>query len=272
MKALIISGIAAGISFVLALVMVFSLIKIGGKSKDYSTGKKIRLTFLAWLFFFIFGAFGYFGIYYHSAPAAGKYMSSSESVEVRSIKGGYLFDGYGKSDVLIFYPGAKVDEKAYAPIMHRLAENGVDCIVAKMPVHMAFLKREAADTFIGSYPYENWYIGGHSLGGAMACIYSASHRGAVKGIVLLASYPSVKLAEGLKLCIIRGSRDTVINKGAYDESRGLWTKDAVEVVIEGGNHSQFGSYGLQKGDTEASVSEEEQWDIAADAILKTIKE
>ena len=39
-----------------------------------------------------------------------------------------------------------------------------------------------------------------------------------------------------------------------------------ETVIEGGNHAQFGSYGLQKGDGEAALTAEEQQDRTLRAI------
>lgn len=38
------------------------------------------------------------------------------------------------------------------------------------------------------------------------------------------------------------------------------------VVIEGGNHAQFGNYGEQKGDTPADISPQEQQSQTVDAI------
>ena len=38
------------------------------------------------------------------------------------------------------------------------------------------------------------------------------------------------------------------------------------VAIDGGNHAQFGHYGKQKGDPDATISREEQQRIAVDAI------
>ena len=40
--------------------------------------------------------------------------------------------------------------------------------------------------------------------------------------------------------------------------------------IEGGNHAQFGNYGLQEGDGTATMSREEQQTIAAEAMLAFI--
>ncbi|EMR73979.1 hypothetical protein MCGE09_00658, partial [Thaumarchaeota archaeon SCGC AB-539-E09] len=43
------------------------------------------------------------------------------------------------------------------------------------------------------------------------------------------------------------------------------------VLIEGGNHAQFGEYGAQNGDGIATIGSEEQQKIVIEAILKTLK-
>lgn len=42
--------------------------------------------------------------------------------------------------------------------------------------------------------------------------------------------------------------------------------------ITGGNHGYFGSYGMQKGDNEATVSNEEQINAAANVTIEFIEE
>ena len=44
----------------------------------------------------------------------------------------------------------------------------------------------------------------------------------------------------------------------YNDSHDSLPADATFVVIDGGNHAQFGSYGFQPGDHEASISPQEQ--------------
>ncbi|MCF0238629.1 MAG: hypothetical protein HUK24_08520 [Sphaerochaetaceae bacterium] len=41
-----------------------------------------------------------------------------------------------------------------------------------------------------------------------------------------------------------------------------------EFVIEGGNHSGFGSYGHQKGDGISTITKEEQWEITVKQIVE----
>ena len=43
---------------------------------------------------------------------------------------------------------------------------------------------------------------------------------------------------------------------------------SMKYVIEGGNHAQFGNYGKQKGDGEASVSDVKQQQETVEIILQ----
>ena len=63
-----------------------------------------------------------------------------------------------------------------------------------MPFNLAVLNSNAADKVMSKFNnIENWYIGGHSLGGAMAASYAAKHQDNLKGVVLLAAYPTKEL-------------------------------------------------------------------------------
>ena len=52
-----------------------------------------------------------------------------------------------------------------------------------------------------------------------------------------------------------------------DEKKSLMPNNTEYVMIEGGNHSQFGYYGLQSGDNVAKITREEQQSIV---ILHTV--
>ena len=51
----------------------------------------------------------------------------------------------------------------------------------------------------------------------------------------------------------------------------LFVEYGDKVVIEGGNHAQFGDYGIQFNDGVAKISKEEQLDITIREILKFLK-
>ena len=206
--------------------------------------------------------------------AVGAYVSDLQ-VEERILEGGDLAFGTGDEEYgLIFYPGAKVDEKAYVPLMEELASNGVFCVVCKMPLHLALLKQNAADGIIEAFPgIGHWYIGGHSLGGVISASYLAKHADDFEGIVLLGAYSITDLSEtDLEALLLYGSEDGVLNMKKYEENRRNLPADTRETVLEGGCHAYFGMYGEQRGDGEASISNADQVMLSAQEILNLIKD
>jgi pimeloyl-ACP methyl ester carboxylesterase len=158
---------------------------------------------------------------------------------------------------LIFYPGARVDPRAYAPAAHALAAQGYQVVIVPMPLNFAIFGTGKADEVIKAYPdVQHWAIGGHSLGGAMAASYAYSHPGAVDGLVFWAAYPGSNnsLANSdLKVTSIYGTRDGLATQAKIDASRPLLPADTRWVAIEGGDHAQFGWYGPQSGDNPATI-------------------
>lgn len=197
--------------------------------------------------------------YYHAADV-GLRALESDGVTVEKTDFGWFFDGPAADAALIFYPGAKVDESAYAPLLHRLAERNMDVFLVKMPFHLAFFGINKADGILDGYDYAHWYIGGHSLGGVMAVEYASSHD--LEGIILLASYPTKAVDEPILL--LYGTDDGVLNMDRVEEASRFGTVETA--VIEGGNHANFGNYGEQAGDGDAAISAEEQQEQTVSAI------
>lgn len=73
--------------------------------------------------------------------------------------------------------------------------------------------------------------------------------------------------ENLTVLSIYGSEDGVLNIGKVAEGKAIVCGEYRELVIEGGNHAQFGSYGEQAGDGKAKISAAEQWQRTAEFIL-----
>jgi hypothetical protein len=173
---------------------------------------------------------------------------------------------------LIFYPGARVDPKAYAPPMRELAENGYFAVITPMPLNFAILATGKANDVIAAHPeIEQWYIAGHSLGGASAAIYADQNPEAVEGVAFWAAFPpnGNSLADQPELGVtsIYGTLDGLATVDDIAASIPLMPSDAVLVPIEGGNHAQFGWYGAQQGDNPATISREEQQRQVVDATL-----
>ena len=164
---------------------------------------------------------------------------------------------------LIFYPGGKVEETAYLPLLERIRQGGVTVVLFKMPFRLAVFGIHAADKVYDAVPaVSRWYIGGHSLGGAMASSYVAGNEDKLSGLILLGAYP-VNDSPINTLCIY-GSEDIML-----DTAKLMGAANVLK--IEGGNHAQFGNYGPQEGDGVATMSREEQQRLTAEAILKLVE-
>ncbi len=212
----------------------------------------------------------YTGQYYHADQRAYDKLVSNETVKVFRTDYGYFFDGPSEEEAFIFYPGAKVEETAYAPLCRELADAGIDVCLVKMPFHLAFFGMNAAEDIMAEYDYTHWYLGGHSLGGAIAASFAAKHAEGLDGLILLAAYSASHQSDTLMTLLIYGSQDEVLDHEKYQESLKNLPGVYTEYVIEGGNHAQFGSYGPQKGDGTPLISAEQQIDETVRAILAFI--
>lgn len=161
---------------------------------------------------------------------------------------------------LVFYPGGRVDYRSYAPQMHDIAAQGYLVIIAPMPLSLAvFAPGQAADIIAAHPEIEHWAIAGHSLGGAMAANFIYTHPQAAEGLALWAAYPADNnslASHTLPVTSIYGTNDGAA--ATLAASRTLLPPQTRWIVITGGNHAQFGSYGAQPGDGVATISAEEQ--------------
>lgn len=163
---------------------------------------------------------------------------------------------------ILFYPGAKVEAEAYLPLLDQLRNAGYTCFLAEMPFNMAIFDSDAAADIITAHPdIHHWYLAGHSMGGAMASSYAADHPDELDGLILLGAYLYGDYPTADTLTIYGSLNTSVAEEVDYSEN---------VVVIDGGNHAQFGNYGPQKGDPAASISADEQQAQTVTAICDFI--
>lgn len=170
----------------------------------------------------------------------------------------------------IFYPGGKVDPRAYASLAQAIAKRGFLVVIVPMPLNLAVLDPEAGKEVVRAFPsVDVWALGGHSLGGAMAA-QAVSTTSLYRGLVLMAAYanPPADLSDRRNLyCLsLTGSQDRVLSKEKYLANMKLLPPNTVHQEINGGNHGQFGSYGPQEGDGQATVSPASQESTTAKLI------
>jgi hypothetical protein len=196
----------------------------------------------------------YASVYYRADALALKVLQNNPSIGTQDNL--TILSPANPSDTaLIFYPGAKVEAIAYLPILEKITQtSNITCILVKMPFNLAIFDANAADEVIAQFPeIKNWYIGGHSLGGAMASNFASGNQDKVKGLILLGAYVYGDYPPENALTIYGSFNTSVAEQIDYSDNI---------VVIEGGNHAQFGNYGKQAGDPDATISSEVQQNIA----------
>ncbi|GAA4062842.1 alpha/beta hydrolase [Amphibacillus indicireducens] len=220
---------------------------------------KITLTTVISLVLIITaGFFIYVSNYYHAEEVALAVMKNGKNLEVQDDY--IVLSPSSPSDTgMIFYPGGKVEHLAYLPMMEKItAQTGITTILVKMPFNLAVFGASKADQVIEQFPdLTDWYIGGHSLGGAMASDYASKNQTKVDGLILMGAYIYGDYPSDRTLTIYGTLETDVAQEIDYTDN---------VVAIEGGNHAQFGHYGKQKGDPDATVSREDQQRIAVEAI------
>jgi hypothetical protein len=222
-------------------------------------GKRLGVWVLALLLVASSVTVGYFGTPFHGTDDSVSAVESNPEVTVTEHDGTYtLAPRSGQSETgLVFYPGARVHPDAYLAALAPLVSGAnVTVVVPKAPLNLAVLDQGAASPYVTDADIQNWYVGGHSLGGAMACRFARANPGAVDGVVLFAAYCDQDISEtGLDVLSVTGSADTVLDREAYQRNLDNLPADATVREIPA-NHTQFGSYRGQRGDDPSGVAYE----------------
>ncbi len=174
---------------------------------------------------------------------------------------------------LVFQPGARVDPRAYVPLLTRVSAAGVLVVVVKQPLAIGFTAIGAPGDVIEDHPdIESWTVGGHSLGGVAASSYAADHPDQVDGLLLWASYPLDPLTgrDDLRVTSVSGTRDGLATPADIDASRADLPATASFVAVEGAVHAFFGDYGTQTGDGSPTISRREAQEAIADASIELV--
>jgi hypothetical protein len=130
-------------------------------------------------------------------------------------------------------------------------------------MNLAIFNIKGADKVFSAFSdIENWYLMGHSLGGAMASQYAEKNYYKISGLILLGAYPLNDAA--VDTLVIYGSEDV-----GLDRDKLIGVENQYE--IEGGNHSFFGNYGenrsSQKRDGKTTITREKQQNITIEIFM-----
>ena len=218
---------------------------------------------------------------YRASGDARAALTSSPSVSVSQQDGYWRFQPQRRSEVgLLFFPGALVDPVAYAPLLRAVAERGHSAVLIQVPRRGAFGGADSPEV-VSRYVRAlretaaaggatTWVAAGHSLGGVITAKVARAAPPEIAGIVLIGtSHPRDFSLAHLQIPVTQvcGTRDTVADVDKVLAARRNLPASLTIVEIDGGNHSQFGSYGFQPGDWPATISRAEQQRRTVDAIV-----
>lgn len=227
-------------------------------------GRNTVIALLALLIILSIISFIYVGDFYEASSYVNEIISeNSDRIEVTAnLTIIHPIESLEEEIGIIFYPGGKVEAISYMPLLIKLSDLGVTCILVDMPFNLAVFDINAANEVYSLYPeIDKWYLAGHSLGGAMASSYMEKYFNEVEGLILLGAYP-----------INEADVNTLAVYGTYDiklDIEKVLLADEVFEIIDG-NHANFGDYGVQEGDGIALISREEQQKQTVDKIKEFI--
>lgn len=186
----------------------------------------------------------------------------------------------GRRAALVFICGSGVAAAAYAPLLRPIAESGYAVFVVKLPYRFAPLESHKlaalarVTAVMAAHPrVARWVVAGHSLGGALAARLLRSHAKALSAAVLVGTtHPKDDDLSSLKLPLTKvfASNDGIAPRERVLANRTLLPKHTRWVEVIGGNHSQFGRYGHQLFDGEASISREQQEGMTRAALVDAL--
>jgi pimeloyl-ACP methyl ester carboxylesterase len=175
----------------------------------------------------------------------------------------------------VIYPGGGVDARAYAPTAQEIARKGILTIIVPMPGKFALDAYDRITDVIRAHPeIADWHLGGHSLGGVAATQYESTDPGTLTGLILWAAYGSVEydiVSSSTPVTVIHGTEDGLATMQDVKEGEAYLPAHTKYITLEGANHAQFGYYGEQAGDGEATINKEKQQQLVVEFTLEAIE-
>ncbi|MGB8233690.1 MAG: alpha/beta hydrolase, partial [Methanobacterium sp.] len=74
-----------------------------------------------------------------------------------------------------------------------------------------------------------------------------------------------------KALSIRGSLDGLATSKEISDNLNKFPVNTTFITIDGGNHANFGNYGMQVGDNNSTITREEQQNLTVGYILEFLK-
>ena len=136
--------------------------------------------------------------------------------------------------------------------------------------------RQALEIMDTNTTIQYWTVGGHSRGAAIASRFASLHGESFDGLILIGtSHPKEDAFDlsttNLSVTKVYATNDGLASLDEVEANAQYLPDDTTWILINAGNHSQFGYYGSQLGDNAATISRERQQELTVDAILAALQ-
>ncbi|MQA88772.1 MAG: hypothetical protein GEU90_00860 [Gemmatimonas sp.] len=246
-----------------------------------------RLVSRVWITLGVGGTIVFIGwslIAYRASSVARNAALSDSLVTVDHTDGVWRFVPNGRAPArttLVFFPGALVDPRAYAPLARSVAEAGYPATLVELPRRGAFNSADSPelDSRIRSVlpaaaKREAIVVGGHSRGAVVASRIAATNTPRVSGLVIIgSSHPRDHDLSSLTIPVTKivGTRDGLASPNEVRQNAALLPPQTRWIWIEGGNHSQFGWYGFQPLDRRPRIDAARQRAVMLEGVLEILR-
>lgn len=223
---------------------------------------------------------------YRASPEARESSSSDSVVDVTRVGGVLRFvpkDRPGaRHTVFVFFPGALVDPRAYAPLARSTAAAGFPTFIVELPRRGAFGGADAPELWTRFHAVlrelnhsAQVVVGGHSRGGVVASQVASRPFSNFAGLILIGtSHPRDVDLSSLQVPVVKivGTQDGLATRREVQANIAKLPGGTQWIWVEGGNHSQFAWYGFQPGDWPATLDGSAQRQLTIEAVLATLQE
>lgn len=250
------------------------------KSRLATVHRWVRRGFIVWAIFVM----AWLANSVRTQGVAPELLRSSKAVTVQDDDDLLIFRPASneRDTALVFFCGSGVAAEAYAPLLRPISESGFPVFIVRLPLRFAPLEAHKFAAYSlaldcihdEGLAIDHWVVAGHSLGGRLACMVLQSHSDKLSGVVLLGTtHPKEADLSSVTTPVVKvyATNDGVARPDVVEANQRLLPATTTWVKIEGGNHSQFAHYGHQLFDGAATITREDQQQIARDAILDALR-
>jgi pimeloyl-ACP methyl ester carboxylesterase len=197
-------------------------------------------------------------------PEASAYLEGDGYTARVEDDGALVFTpGVSNGHGLLIMHGALIKPLSYAKTAAFFAQRGFTVFVPSGAARLSVNAVDGAAARLGSFGVADWVTIGHSMGGFASLELISRHAPPVRAAALWAcAMPADFTGLELPMLYLHGDRDGLLTPARFEDAKAKLPPQVIYVDVPGANHRGFALYSHQFFDDDATLSLDEQIDIA----------